>query len=496
MKLSLILEVIDRATRPLNRGAQGVRAYGKSATDAGRGVGAMDRAMIRAERAATRLGRAGGQIGSSITRGATRGIAAIGRLDRRMQISQASMERMAFGAGQKIGNAIRGGVVAGGAAAVAGLWKTVTAGIDFERYRTMLTGLEGSVAGGNRAMDWVTDFARSTPYEIGEVMDAFIALKAYGIDPTDGSLRTLGDAAAGMGKKLQAAVEMIADAQTGEFERLKEFGVRAKVQGDRVSFSFRKNGKDMTRTARNNATEIQSTLGSIFNDRFAGGMDRLAKNTDGKWSNLMDRMTFSAKRVWEGGFGTAVNEQLDRMNAGLDEAEKSGALKKWAEDTGKGIGGFIKTMASADWERIAGDIHGVASAIGQVARALEWLDRQQRAFADFETKAVKAMGSLGSISPSPRGGLKYNAPEWISPKPRAAAPSRKSPAGRGNGAGVPFFDASSPQSRTPPPQKVKVDIELKGAGAKDARTRVSSSSKDVPVSVWNGYRGTAMRGAQ
>ena len=34
-------------------------------------------------------------------------------------------------------------------------------------------------------------------------------------------------------------VEGLLDAQTGEFERLKEFGIRASKEGDKVKFSFR-----------------------------------------------------------------------------------------------------------------------------------------------------------------------------------------------------------------------------------------------------------------
>ena len=46
-----------------------------------------------------------------------------------------------------------------------------------------------------------------------------------------------GDTASAMGKSLDDMVEAVADAATGEFERLKEFGIRASKNGDRVSFT-------------------------------------------------------------------------------------------------------------------------------------------------------------------------------------------------------------------------------------------------------------------
>jgi len=52
-----------------------------------------------------------------------------------------------------------------------------------------------------------------TPYPT-EVTDAFVKLKAYGIDPQAGALLAAGNAASAMGKGLNQAVEAIADAQT------------------------------------------------------------------------------------------------------------------------------------------------------------------------------------------------------------------------------------------------------------------------------------------
>ena len=494
MKLSLILEAVDKATRPLARVAGSMGALDRRATTAARGVGALDRQLDRGAGAATRFNRATSRIGGGIAAGARRGVQALVSFERRMQFSQSRMEKFAYSTGSLIGSTIRGGLIAAGTAgigaATAGIWKSVTAGMQFEKYRTQLTGLEGSRAGGERAMDWVANFAKETPYEIGEVMEAFVALKAYGIDPTDGSLRTLGDTAAGMGKSLMQAVEMIADAQTGEFERLKEFGIRAKVNGDQVTLSFRKNGKEIQRTVKNTASEIQKALGTAFNDRFAGGMAALAKTTEGKWSGLMDRLTFSAKRVWEGGFGDAVNRQLDRMSSALDKAEQDGSLKRWAESTGKGIGDFIDTMARADWAQIGSDLSGIAGAINKVARALEWLDRARKGVGDFQKKAESWGNVLGSVSLAPQGGLIYHAPNWTKPAPpRKPAPARKAPA---SGNGVPFFSAAQPQQAAPAKEKVEVAVSFKDAPA-GTRTRVSSSS-GVNASSRVSYRGQANAG--
>ena len=97
----------------------------------------------------------------------------------------------------------------------------------FERFETVLKTIEGSSEKARESMNWIDDFAVKTPYELAQVTDAFVKLRAYGMNPTDGLLRDLGDASAAMGKPLMQAVEAIADAVTGENERLKEFGVKS-----------------------------------------------------------------------------------------------------------------------------------------------------------------------------------------------------------------------------------------------------------------------------
>ena len=94
----------------------------------------------------------------------------------------------------------------------------------FEKYQTILKTTEGSAQAAEKSMQWISEFAVKTPYELDETTDAFVRLRAYGLDPTNGLLQTLGDTSAAMGKPLMQAVEAIADAITGENERLKKFG--------------------------------------------------------------------------------------------------------------------------------------------------------------------------------------------------------------------------------------------------------------------------------
>lgn len=472
MKLSLILEAIDRASRPLDRVDRATGGLGRTSRRAADDVRGLDRRMETATRTAGRMERAARGVGSGLAAASRRGVGALAALDRRLSISQARMEKLAFSAGTLIGSTIRGGVIAGGAVAGAGLtaalYKVVAAGLDNEKFRTQLNGLEGSENAGKKAFSWVTDFAKKTPYEMTEVMEAFIALKAYGIDPTNGTLRSLGDTAAGMGKDIMQAVEMLADAQTGEFERIKEFGVKAAVEGDKVTFRWQRNGKEMSKTVKNSATDIRQALLSIMDQRFAGGMDRLARTTAGKWSNLMDTMTQTAARVWETSFGPAVNKQMDRLLGQLDKLEQDGSLRKWADETSEGIADVVTTLAEADWEGFARDARGVASALSEIGAMAGWASGQlsglRKWMADKELQADRYSGILGSIG-FKNGVLGYYPPDWVrgggaSKQGAATAPAiapyknRNAAAAAGkmnwprpNSSGVPFIGAAEPQTR-------------------------------------------------
>ncbi|MGE4323389.1 MAG: tape measure protein [Sphingobium sp.] len=495
MKLSLILEAIDRASRPLDRVQRATGGLGRSADRSARDVRGLDRRMDGATRSAGRLERAARGIGSGLQLGARRGIGALVALDRRLQISQARMNKLAYSAGSLIGSTIRSGVMAGGAIAgaglTAGLYKIVSAGLMFEKFRTQLTGLEGSVEAGNRAMEWVSDFAAKTPYELDQVMEAFITLKAYGIDPTNGTLRALGDTAAGMGKSLMQAVEMIADAQTGEFERIKEFGIKASVQGDKVTFRWQNNGKEMSKTVKQTSTDIREALLGIMDQRFVGGMERLAQTTAGKWSNLMDGLTRTANRVWEGGLGQEVGKQLDRFAAWADSLEQDGSLKKWAEDTGRGLGDLVAAIGDTDWRAIGGGIRDVGGAIMQLASALRALDRWRNAIGDFQRGAEYYTGGglLGGIE---NGQLV--APRWLrnGPKPAPALPKRlpnaplqrpSSPSPMRAPRNAPMLPGQAPV-RWPATPKGKLEISVKTDRGTTARpTKVAATGMDLEVNT-------------
>lgn len=277
----------------------------------------------------------------------------------------------------------------GAAALTAGLGmlgrNVINTSAQFEAFETTLITIEGSADRAKKAMSWIAEFGKTTPYEVAQVTEAFVRLKAYGIDPiADDTLRTLGDTASAMGKPLMSAVEAIADAATGEFERMKEFGLKAKQQGDEVTFSWSKNGKDVSQTVKKTSEDIRGFILQNFGERFGGAMDRQSKTWVGMWSNLVDWWTAQQKLVGDKGFFDYAKGYLGGVLAQLDRLSKNGDLDRWAQQASdvltyaaKGLAAFAEQSArhiafiADNWSTVGPVMANIGIAFGLfLARAM------------------------------------------------------------------------------------------------------------------------------
>jgi len=195
----------------------------------------------------------------------------------------------------------RGAVAAGvlGAmAAAAGLAgaAVLSAGREFQNLQATLRTVGGSAQLAAAEFDQLKQFALEVPVSVGDATQAFIKLKALGLNPSMEALKSYGNTAGAMGKSLTDMIEAVADASTGEFERLKEFGIKASAENGKVTMNFQG-----TKTViANNSTEIQKYLLAIGNTKFAGGLAEQSKTLDGAltrlsngWSIFLDNIANS-----------------------------------------------------------------------------------------------------------------------------------------------------------------------------------------------------------
>lgn len=242
----------------------------------------------------------------------------------------------------------------------------------FEKFRTILTTLEGSSDKADKSMGWISEFAAKTPYELDQVMSAFIKMRSYGIDPMDGSLRSVGDAAAAMGKPLDQAVEALADARSAQFERLRELiGGSFETKGDKMVYTFvDKEGATRTFAAmKNDAAGLQKMVLKVFEAKgYTGAMDNLSKTWDGMLSNLGDQWTRFANMVMAAGTFDWLKAQLEGFLAMIDEMAANGELQDMAVKFGKNITDAFKgaVQFGKDLSDFMGGWKNVAIGLGVV----------------------------------------------------------------------------------------------------------------------------------
>jgi len=259
---------------------------------------------------------------------ATRIIAAAAARQRQIMAMSERGDR-AFGAGRSAGMI---GLGIAGALAL-----PLKAAADMESMNIALqTSFQGNQKEAKAAFDAINKFAAKTPYGLEEVMTGFIKLKNMGLDPSEEALTAYGNTASAMGKSLNDMVEAVADAATGEFERLKEFGIKAKSEGDNVTFMF----QGVKTTVGKNSKEIEQYLKYVGNVKFAGGIEAQSKSVKGMLSTLRDGVVMTASKI-----GTTMLPRLkELMNQVTPVVDR---IANWVSKNPGLTEGILKAAAGA-----------------------------------------------------------------------------------------------------------------------------------------------------
>lgn len=201
----------------------------------------------------------------------------------------------------------------------------------FEKFEAVLTNTLGSKSQAQKALNQIVDFAAKTPFQVDELTDSFIKLANNGFRPTTQELTKLGDLAASKGKSFNQLTEAILDAQTFEFERLKEFGVRAQQSGNKVAFTFKGVKTEVDRTSDAVKDYILS-LGDL--EGVSGGMEAVSATLAGKLSNLEDNTTSLANAIGKilspafKGIVDDTNDFVKSITSAIKELQFNTALQK------------------------------------------------------------------------------------------------------------------------------------------------------------------------
>ncbi|MCX6216563.1 hypothetical protein [Spirosoma sp.] len=183
----------------------------------------------------------------------------------------------------------------------------------FEKYGKVLETALGSEKEAKNSMSALKDLAKNTVFTVDQLTDGYVKMVNRGLRPSKAEMISLTDLAASQGKEFDQLVEAALDASTGEFERLKEFGIKASKSGDTVSLSF----KGMNQTVKNTPEAINGAL--IAFGKMPGVLGQnstMMQTLGGQASNLEDN--FDALKVELGEkFRPVFTLILQGLNAGI-----------------------------------------------------------------------------------------------------------------------------------------------------------------------------------
>lgn len=248
----------------------------------------------------------------------------------------------------------------------------------FQDLRQTLITIEGDATRAANSFDLIKKFTAQTTFQLDEVTRAFITFKNAGLRPTTQFMENIGNIAAGMGKRIDDVAQAVFNATTGEFEMLKQLGIKVKTEGDKLVVNFRGVAKEIN----NNGRDIIQFLNDVGKVEFAGSIERQSQTLTGAISNLKDNFALFLNAIGEAGLTAALTD----VARGLGNVAKEGG--PLATIIGKTLGGAVKLLA--DNFKILITVFGAwlaAAAIGKIQAIIA-------AFATLATVIVKVATTL------------------------------------------------------------------------------------------------------
>lgn len=240
------------------------------------------------------------------------------------------------------------GAAALATAAIAGIgyaaMQIKDATVKFESLQAGISTAVGSATEAQEVFKILQDFTSKTPYDIEQVTTAFTQLVNYGLTPSERALKSYGNTASAMRKDVSGMVEAVADAVTGEFERLKEFGIKSKVEGDNIVFTFR----GVKTEVKNSAEEIEKYLIELGENNFGDAMEAQSKTLGGAIKSMGSAWENMWYTVGQMGFDEAIADGVSSATDGINTITgmlASGEIEAYLDVIGTYFEGTFSDMS-------------------------------------------------------------------------------------------------------------------------------------------------------
>ncbi len=221
--------------------------------------------------------------------------------------------------------------------------QVISIGDSFERYRIQLETLYKSGAIAREIFSEIQSFARKTAFSVDSLMEAWIRLKAMGLEPNIEMIRKIGDAVGALGggsEKLQRIITALGQIKAKgkvsaeELMQLAEAGIpvfdilREKLHLTSAELS------NIGKIGISSARAIDAILEGI-EERFGGGMEKVAGTISGLFSNIVDTIKQSADELIKSRLGERIKEVLRKLMSELEQLLGKGRIKQLGDILGE-----------------------------------------------------------------------------------------------------------------------------------------------------------------
>lgn len=259
----------------------------------------------------------------------------------------------------------------------------------YENYEAVLTNTLGTQKASKIVMSDIVRLAKETPETVDTLTDSWMRFSNQGLKPNMYQMKRLVDLNKSTNPKrtITDLAEAVNDAKTGEFIRLREFGIVARKEGDKLSFMFRGQKKIVDNTS---SAILEYLVGLGEMNGVLGVSDKMMATHGGKLSNLEDQYDQMRKTIGEK-LTPVLNANLDRQSK---IAMAWGNMKLKILENDNVVKSFANTLT------LLGNIG--ERAINKLSVALEWaLPKMTTLFEEFKNKVVIEFGKLGLIFDGP-----------------------------------------------------------------------------------------------
>lgn len=226
---------------------------------------------------------------------------------------------------------------------------------DLEGYRTQLETATKDTEKAADIMKYAINLANKTPFEGGELVEGAAKFEAMGMSAKKW-LTYAGDMAGATNKSFDQSVEALIDAQAGELERLKEFGITKRMIQDKAEKMFKNEQVINNQGQIVNQEKFNEAMLALMSDKYAGGMEKQSKTVRGLWSTVTGVIKNAlANIVGMSNDGTVragsaldvLKEKVSGLAKRLEQWQNDGTIDAVATKVGNMLGNALDTASNA-----------------------------------------------------------------------------------------------------------------------------------------------------